>query len=175
LLTPYSTDTHYWGAALDLRYNLQFSLPGLDLVPSLSLGIGGEWWLRDLRGAYGYQEYYAVGYSIADIGLRGARPTGWFGRLGLKSPFHVGERVSGFYLDGTCNDVELEPGENSTILATLGYRLSPRSDISLGYEAYRFSSSPRKLARCSGSTPLVEIYQPRSEMALFSLRYSVSL
>ncbi len=174
-LTPYSTNTHYWGIAVEPGYNLQFPSSMLSFVPSLSLRAGGEWWLRDLRGIYGYKEYYGVGYVRFEIGVRSKRPSGWFSRLGIKAPFVTREKVAGFYLDGKCGDVDLIPDGNNTVSFTIGYRLSNRAAVSLGYDGYRFSSSPRKQVSCDSQFSGVEIFQPRSEMTLLSLRYSVPL
>ncbi|HHL44957.1 MAG TPA: hypothetical protein ENJ24_00150 [Gammaproteobacteria bacterium] len=175
LLTPYSTNTHYWGVAIDPRYTVQFLSSRLNFIPSLSLGVGSELWLRDLRGIYGYKEYYAVGYARFEVGLKSRQPSGWFGRLGIKTPFLTREKVTGFYLDGACGDVELVPGGNSTVSFTIGYRLPNRSAVSLGYDGYQFSPSPRKEVRCDNQFSGVDIFQPRSEMMLLSVRYSVPL
>ncbi len=173
-LTPYSTRTHYWGGLIEPRYTFRAYIPGWTVSPTFSAGIGGEWWLRDLRGEYGYREYYDVGYLRLEVGLESRRSTGWFGRLGMKSPFYLRERISGFYLQGACSDAELSPEENDVVSFTMGYRFSGKSIVSLDYDAYLFSPSPSVKVRCEKGGGL-EIHQPRSEMRLLSLRYSVVL
>ncbi len=175
LLTSYSSNTHYWGIAVESGYEVQFPSRQLNFVPVLSLATGGEWWLRDLRGIYGYKEHYGVGYLRFEVGLKSRQPTGWFSRLGIKVPFVIREKITDFYLDGKCDDVKLVPGENNTLLFTIGYRLANRAVVSLGYDGYRFSPSPQKPVRCDSRFSGAEIFQPRSDMTLFFLRYSVPL
>jgi len=174
LLIPYSTNTHYWGVGIEPKYNLRFPVSMPDFVPSLSLGVGGDWWLRDLRGKYGYQERYSVGYTRFEIGVKSRQESGWFGRIGVKKPFLTREKITGLYLDGNaCRDIDLVPSGNSTLSFTVGYRLLNRSTISLGYDGYSFSRSPDKRTYCGGQYSGKEVFQPRSEMALLSIRYSV--
>ncbi len=172
--TSYSTRTHYWGGIIEPRYTFRIHIPGSILLPTLSVGVGGEWWLRDLRGEYGYREKYEVAYARLEAGLESRRTTGWFVRTGVKSPFHLGERLSGFYLDGACEDVKLSPGKNDTVSFTVGYRFRGNATLSLDYDGYLFSASPKELVRCEKGARL-EIHQPRSEMKTLSLRYSVAL
>jgi len=175
LLTAYSAKTHYWGIAVEPGYEAQFPSLQWSFIPTLSLGAGGEWWLRDLRGTYGYKEYYGVGYLRFEVGLKSKRPAGWFSRLGIKAPFLIREKITEFYLDGKCDDVKLTPGKNNTLSFTIGYHLVNRAVVSLGYDGYRFSPSSRKRVSCDSQFSGVEIFQPRSEMSLFMLRYSVPL
>ncbi len=171
--TPYSTRTHYWGGVVEPRYifRVPFSSKGLSL--SFIFGAGGEWWLRDLRGEYGYREYYDVGYVRLEAGME-EQTNGWFGRVGMKSPFLLRERISGFYLDGACSDVSLSPGKNNTTVVSIGYRFRSQSVLSLNYDAYLLSPSPGRRVRCENNAAL-EIYQPKSEMRLISIRYSIPL
>jgi len=106
--------------------------------------------------------------------LLSRRTTGWFARAAVKSPFHLRERLSGFYLDGACEDVQLSPGKNDTVSFTLGYRFRGNATLSLDYDGYLFSASPKELVRCEKGAWL-EVHQPRSEMKTLSLRYSVAL
>ncbi len=171
---PYSTRTHYWGGVIEPRYIYRIAVPGTRLQSPLTLAIGGEWWLRDLRGKFGYREYYRIGYFRLEAGLERRQPSGWFIRAGVKSPFLVEERISGFYLDGACSDVELSPGENDTVSVTIGYRFRGHAAISIGYDAYLLSASPSKEVNCENGTGL-QIHQPKSKMQSLSLRYSILL
>jgi len=172
--SSYSTRTHYWGGIIEPRYTFRIHIPGSILLSTLSVGVGGEWWLRDLRGEYGYRENYEVAYARIEAGLESRRTTGWFARAAVKSPFHLRERLSGFYLDGACEDVQLSPGKNDTVSFTLGYRFRGNATLSLDYDGYLFSASPKELVRCEKGAWL-EVHQPRSEMKTLSLRYSVAL
>jgi hypothetical protein len=158
--TPISSDTHYRGVQNELR-GVYRTVGGADFATAF----GWDSWRRNLSAAQ--RETYDVLYLRAGAGYGATVQQGVFGSAGAKLPFYVRENAHLTDI-GFSPNPRLKPRGQVSLYGMLGYRFSPRWDVSTYYDSYRFRES--KTVVVSDGTSLFGFGQPRSKQDQYGLK-----
>lgn len=176
---PLQTESEYLAAGAEARTGFRFPLRWSSLAMDPMVGVGMDWWSRDIqdgtdetgRRVRGYEETYRVVYAKAGLGLAELNDDEWTGRLeaGGKYPLDIHEEVSAY-------SASLEPRRDLSVYAQ--YQLIRTTEtakyaLTVYYETYRFEQSPwvqtGKDLDGSGNDDIIR--QPQSDMDVIGVRF----
>ena len=159
---PAYTKTDYFGVQGDAWAGYHFGDQfGFDLLG----GIGFDDWVRAIQStatASGGTEIYTILYTKLGAGFSSnSESSAYRFHAGIKYPFYTHE-----HSDGVDNGVDLSPGKKASGFARFDAEFGAKNKEHFGltvfYDSYRFSKSPRKSATINGIQVLV--WQPESHM-----------
>jgi len=165
---PSKTRTNYDGlqgeGLAGYHFGDQF---GFDLLA----GVGGDIWLREIKDtatASGGIENYLILYTKLGAGLSiNNEQSAYRFHLGIKYPFFTYEHA-----DGVDGGVDLSPGKRMSGFAKFDAEFGAKNQTHFGltiyYDSYRFSTSPREPATIGGIPALV--WQPESHMDIIGVQ-----
>jgi hypothetical protein len=166
---PLKTKTGYAGISneFQLRWRRAHELGRLDAV----VGLGMDFWRRSLSTVQ--DEDFYIGYLRLGMesGARDLRK--WSVALGMKYPVWTREIA---YLDrlrqGYHSNPVLEPGQEVSAYANLGYRLAEDTLLVVYYDGFRLSkSAPVQVEQTTGtSTTTRPFYQPASTFSVIGIK-----
>ncbi len=170
--TQLTTTTRYAGMLneANLHYRLK-NKPESNYYWDIVGGVGLDFWTRDLRGTGGYVEEYLIGYIRAGLDFSAVK-YGFQGSAGAKYPVSTWEQANLKAKGMADSDPVLEPGKNITYYASLGYRFDGAWSVSLGYDGYRFSQSPRAPITINGVPYTVRQPDSREDIYTLTIGYS---
>jgi hypothetical protein len=166
---PLKTKTGYAGISneFQLRWRRASEIERLDAV----LGLGMDFWRRSLSTVQDEDFYVGFLRLGMESGARDLRK--WSAALGIKYPVWRREIA---YLDrlgkGYHSNPVLEPGQEVSAYANLGYRLAEDTLLVVYYDGFRFSKSASvPVQKTTGTTTEVKsFYQPASTFSVIGIK-----
>jgi len=168
---PIQSTTGYYGAQGEGSLHVpMYVRETLSIAPFA--GLGAHSWIRQLdnTGGFsdtGYDEWWISLYGQGGIGVRWTLPRGeWFGRAGLRYPFWNRAEYDFTLPDGT-SDIDVEPGNDVSLFADLGYAWKNYL-FSVFVEENNYKKSD------TVTTGAFNVYQPKSEQQSVGVQFGVA-